>query len=627
MHKAVGYRAEIDGLRAVAVLAILLHHAGVPWLPGGYLGVDVFFVISGFVITRLLVAELDSGTFHAAAFWRRRARRILPPLVVLLAVVLVVAWGMMSARQMEDFLPVFLGATAMVPNIVLWDQVGYFSQSAKMRPLLHLWSLGVEEQFYLLFPLLLAALAGLGLGSRGRVWALWALALASLIVATALLVVEPSAGFYLLPARVWELLAGALAALSLWQPGPRARQVWALVGLILMLVPMLIYRAGGPGPTTVPPILGAVLCLLVARPDTWVGRALANGPMVAVGKISFGTYLWHWPLLVFTRIHLAEEPSLALKLGLMAVALVLGWASWRFVEAPFRRAERPVFPRFGIVAGGVSLAGLALLGGAVLLADVRGWRQLDWPGYSTSAISAIEVERSILVRRNICHLDSEAVDPGPFMAKWPCGQPDATGQALYPVGVFGDSIASDFAMVLRTTGRNPMQMTGFGCSIMPDRMRPECREMADLFRATAQKAGIGTVILVNRWEPAELTPQALVDLELWWGEVFDTVVLVAPLPRFPELDERLLRWPHDRVAALQPEFSERERFLRARSRVEGSEMRVIDAAALFCGARPGCSPLGEGPLLLDGSSHLTPEGARIYGEALEASGGLDGLMP
>ncbi|AZL57711.1 acyltransferase [Tabrizicola piscis] len=627
MHKAVGYRAEIDGLRAVAVLTILLHHAGVPWLPGGYLGVDMFFVVSGFVITRLLVAELDSGTFDAAAFWRRRVRRILPPLVVLLAVVLTAAWGMMSARQMEDFLPVFLGATAMVPNIVLWDQVGYFSQVAKMRPLLHLWSLGVEEQFYLLYPLLLAGLAGLGLRSRGRVWALWALALASLTLAGALVVVAPSAGFYLLPSRVWELLAGALAALSLWHPGLRARQVWALLGLALMLVPMLVYETRSPGPATVPPILGAALCLMVARPDTWVGKGLALGPMVAVGKISFGAYLWHWPLLVFTRIHMAEEPSLALKLGLMAVALGLGWASWRFVEAPFRRAERPVFPRFGIAVGVASLAGLATIGGAVMLAEARDWRRLDWPGYSPSAIRAIEVERGILVRSKICHLGDESVPPGPFMAQWACGQPDATGQEIWPVGVFGDSIGSDFAMVLRATGRNPMQMTGFGCALLPDRMRPECREMAELFRATAKASGIRTVILINRWEPAELTPQALVDLELWWGEVFDTVVLVAPLPRFAELEERLLRWPRDRVAGLQPDFSEREAFLRARSRVQGSEMRVIDAAALFCGARPGCSPLGEGPLLLDGSGHLTPEGARLYGQALEASGDLDGMVP
>ncbi len=154
MSPPSGYRPEVDGLRALAILAIMVNHAGVSWLPGGYLGVDIFFVISGFVITRLIMAEQADGTFTLAAFWRRRVRRILPAFAVVLLACLGASWILMTPQQMDDFLRVYFGATAMVPNIVLWMDVGYFTEDAATRPLLHLWSLGVEEQFYLFFPVI-----------------------------------------------------------------------------------------------------------------------------------------------------------------------------------------------------------------------------------------------------------------------------------------------------------------------------------------------------------------------------------------------------------------------------------------------------------------------------------------
>lgn len=621
------YRPEVDGLRALAVLAILLHHAGVPFLPGGYLGVDVFFVISGYVITRLMLADIEAATFTLKGFWTRRVRRILPALVVLLAVCLPLAWVMMSSRQMEDFLPVFLGATAMVPNIVLWGNVGYFTQWATTRPLLHLWSLGVEEQFYLLYPVLLWGLWRAGMSETGRRWVLRGLGLLSLVLAAWLVVAAPTAGFFLLPSRIWELVLGALVATSGWQPGSRARQIWSLLGLILILVSLLVYGPKSPGPATLPPVLGAALCILAARSDTWVGQGLALGPLVWIGRISFGAYLWHWPLLAFTRIHLAEEPALALKLALMALAIALGWLSWRFVETPFRRKEAPILPRFGIGAGLLSMGLLAAAGGLVMLAEDRDWRQLRWPGMQIAEKDAIRTERHRWVRSGSCHL-ANSTDPfPPFRAGWNCPAASADGLKGWPVALFGDSNGADVAMVLRMTGRNPMQMTLWGCSVVPSHMRPDCRLAADDLRAAAKGAGLKVVVLANLWQPFEATPEALVELELWWGEVFDTVVLVGPLPRFEALDERFLRWPRERVAKLTPDFELAEAFAAARRRVAGSELVVIDATALFCGDRPGCSPLGEGPLMLDDWSHLSREGARGYADRLAATGVLERLVP
>jgi peptidoglycan/LPS O-acetylase OafA/YrhL len=617
------YRPEIDGLRALAVLAILLHHAGVAWLPGGYLGVDLFFVISGFVITRLIAAELEAGTFSLAGFWRRRARRIVPALAVLLLATLIAAWVMMSPAQMKDFLPVFFGAATMVPNIVLWFDVGYFAQDAANRPLLHLWSLGVEEQFYLLYPLLLLALWTLR--PRARWWSLLALATASLLAAATLVAFAPSAGFYLLPSRIWELVTGALAALSLWRPAGRTAQAWALAALVLILVPMLLFGPRSPGLATLPPVLGAALCLMAARPDTWVGRGLVTRPLVQIGKASYGAYLWHWPLLAFARIHMADEPSLTAKLALTGGALVLGWASWRWIEAPFRRGTEPVLPRVGIIGAIFGLGALSGLAALATLGEGLGWRTLTWPGIQPSQIEAIAQERNDLVRNGTCHLRDETIPFQEFRATWNCQAVSGDGLTGWPVALYGDSNASDVGMVLRLTGRNPMQMSMHGCSLVPSQMRPDCRMAADDLRAAAKAAGIDTVVLANLWQQAELTPSALVELEIWWHEAFETVVLVSPLPRYPALDERLLRWPKDKVAALPPDLSAADSFAAARKRTAGSDLLIIDAASLFCGERPGCSPQGEGPLMLDGLAHLTPEGARGHASRLEATGLLQRL--
>lgn len=613
------HRDEIDGLRAVAVLAILAHHAGIAGVPGGYLGVDIFFVISGYVITRLIRHELDSGTFSFPAFYARRARRILPAMILVVLICLPVGWFVMSPAQFGAFGQTVVGAGLLAPNIVLWKQIGYFSPEATTMPLLHLWSLGVEEQFYLLFPLLLWA----AIHKRRFGWLLGMIGAVSLGLAVWLTFAAPVAGFYLLPTRMWELLAGAGAALSLWQPGVRARQARALAGAALMLGPLVIYtpRVPTPGLATVLPVLGTALCLMLARPDTWVGRALTLRPLVAVGIISYGTYLWHWPLLAFARILWIDALPLTLRVGLMALALGLGWVSWRFVEQPFRRKDRHWPDRRVLTASAFALAGVATLGGAVLLAEGQGWRRLSWPGYQTAELEALKADRAALVRNGTCHLDrGDAAEMAAFRARWECSTD-------WPVGVFGDSNAADFAMVLREAGRDPMQMSAWGCSIVPSQMRPECRALADDFIAKAQADGVRTVVLVNLWQSGEVSTDAVFEALSFWSEAFGQVVLVAPLPRFDALDEKLLRLERSRVGAIMPDTSRALAFEAAMKRIRMEGLWVIDAGAMFCADRAGCSPLGQGPLMLDRLSHLSPEGARVYARSLQDSGILEEIAP
>jgi peptidoglycan/LPS O-acetylase OafA/YrhL len=628
MQPNTGYRAEIDGLRAVAVLAILLHHAGVAGLPGGYLGVDIFFVISGFVITRLIRAEMAAGQFSFAGFYRRRARRILPALAVLLLVCLPLGWFLMSPRQLPEFLETSIGAALMVPNVVLWGQIGYFAQDAATRPLLHLWSLGVEEQFYLLFPLLMWALWRGGASDRATRWALRGLGLISLGIAAWAVVMAPSAGFFLLPSRIWELTMGAGAALTVWSPGLRARQIWSVVGVALIAGSFLLYGPRSPGPATIPPVLGTALCLMLARGDTWVGRGLAWRPLVAVGLISYGTYLWHWPLLVFVRITLAEDPALIWRLALMTVALGLGWASWRFVEQPFRRSARPLWPRAGAGTGLATMAGIALLAGAALWAEGRGLRQMTWPGFQPDELSALNARRAVLVRDGICHLTDNTMDGDEFRAGWNClGQP-VDGAQHWPVGVFGDSIAADLSMILRETGRSPMQMTGWGCSIVPSRMRPECRAMADDFIAAAKSEGVEVVMLANLWQRGEWQEASLQELVAFWTGHFEQVVLVGPLPDFVGLEERILRLDKATLAALQPSFDASQQFLATMATIDAPGVTVIDPVPFYCADRPGCSVLSEGvPLSTDAWGHVSPHGAAIYARGLEASGVLEKILP
>jgi peptidoglycan/LPS O-acetylase OafA/YrhL len=619
------YRAEIDGLRAIAVLAILLDHAGLPSLPGGFLGVDIFFVISGFVITQVLARELAAGQFSVSAFWRRRMRRILPALITVLLVCLPIAWAIMTPDELKAFLQVFIGAATMVPNMILATQVNYFSPDAESQPLLHLWSLGVEEQFYVLYPFLLLALWRTGAGARW--WGLLALTLLGLVLGEVMNRLDPRSAFYFLPPRSWELLVGCVAALTVTRSGIGLRQVLAGLGLFLVTLPMLLPLQSGPGLAMLPAVIGTALCLTQAGSDTWTGRILAWGPVTMIGKISFGAYLWHWPLLAFIRTHLAVEPSLAEKLVLMLAALLLGWLSWRFIETPFRRSNAPAVPRLGTAAGLASVLGLTALGGGAMLAETRGWRHIDWPGLEPAAVHALLQESKPFAWADSCHLINRNYPSRSFLQAWDCPARSVDGLTAWQVALFGDSHAGNFASVLRLAGLNPMQMTGWSCSAVPSLMRPECRLMAETMIAAAKEGGITAVILSNQWREEELSPEALVELEVFWSEYFDRVVVVGPLPSFEKLESRLVRWPREDVAKLDANMTFQEAFIEARNQVAGSEIIHIDATAFFCADRPGCSVLGKGPLMRDESGHLTLESMRDYAQRLVASGILEDIAP
>ncbi|MEZ5906355.1 MAG: acyltransferase family protein [Geminicoccaceae bacterium] len=376
--RAIPYRPEIDGLRALAVLPVIFHHAGFDLFSGGYVGVDVFFVISGYLITGIIHREIAGGTFSLVGFYERRIRRILPALFLVSMACVPFASAWLMPDELRDFGQSLVAVNLFASNILFWLEIDYFAPDAALKPLLHTWSLAVEEQFYVVFPLLLLLLR------RFREPALVAVLL--LLSALSLGLAQwasgtfPVANFYLLPTRAWELGVGAIIAIA---PGngrlgdARAGQVASILGLGLVLYAVFAFDPMVPFPSfwTLVPVLGTGLLLAGAGPGNPVGRLLALPPLVGIGLISYSAYLWHQPLFVFARIRHISELEPWQYLWLVVLTLVLAWASWLLVERPFRQRGRVSARRIFVGAATVSVLLLAV-GATIELAKGFPGRQL-----------------------------------------------------------------------------------------------------------------------------------------------------------------------------------------------------------------------------------------------------------
>ena len=334
------YRAEVDGLRTVAVMAVMLAHAGFKWFSGGYVGVDIFFVISGYLISTIILDGLDNGDFSILMFYERRARRILPALFIVLASCLAAGWFFMGADSYHSLAENTIATALFSNNMLLAATSGYWDMESNFKPLLHTWSLGVEEQYYALVPLLMICVQRLS--HRHMTAAIVSIGLLSLLAALACVNYLPDANFYLLPTRAWELAAGAIVALETRNRNtPPSSPVLALLGLAMILAAIIFFPEALPSPSlyTVVPVLGSVLIIGFCRAGL-VYKILTFPPMVGVGLISYSAYLWHQPLFVFLRVIDPNRPMPWMFAALIVVTLGLAYLSWRFVEGPFRNRAR-----------------------------------------------------------------------------------------------------------------------------------------------------------------------------------------------------------------------------------------------------------------------------------------------
>lgn len=428
------YRPDIDGLRAIAVLSVVAFHAAPARLPGGFIGVDLFFVISGFLISSILFKQIDSGQFHFKDFYARRIRRIFPALLVVLVAAYALGWESLLADEYQQLGKHIVAGAGFMSNIVFWSESGYFDNAAETKPLLHLWSLGVEEQFYILWPLLL--------------WLAWkrrfsllvftaALTLASLFTNLHEVRQNVVAAFYFPQMRFWELLSGGLLAwitlyradalrnlgsrldhvLSKIIPGGRAPASGSILANTLSLLGLLLLAYGlwrinkelrFPGKWAVIPVLAAVL-IIAGGSHAWLNRTLlSNKAAVWFGLISYPLYLWHWPLLSFARIIESGTPRLGTRIAAVALSVILAWLTYRFIEQPIRKQARPAI----VLSLAVLMAGAAAVG-------YRTYTSHGWP------------DRPV-VRLNASAQSGEDGGDGNDMTAT-CGIDDADQKALFAV--------------------------------------------------------------------------------------------------------------------------------------------------------------------------------------------------
>ncbi len=370
-----GYRRDIDGLRGIAVLAVVLYHAGVPVLRGGYVGVDVFFVISGYLISGLIYRDLMQGAFSLRTFYEKRAKRILPALLTVVSVFTCLGILLLAPRELEVLCAQSISALTSTSNIFFWLRTNYFAPHAELKPMLMTWSLGVEEQFYLLFPLLLGWI--FKLGRRRILLSLAALSVVSFLVSIIQVSFYPSASFFLLTSRWWELGLGTIVGiyevsrteevggrLATWK-----REALGIVGILGVLAGAFFYSSTTlfPGAAALLPVAGSLM--LLSSNGSWVNRnILSVKPLVGVGLISYSLYLWHWPILSLAQYCSGDALTPAPTAWLVALAFVAATLSYFFVEQPFRRMERTprTLRRFAIASVLCSIPAFALLAG-------RGW--------------------------------------------------------------------------------------------------------------------------------------------------------------------------------------------------------------------------------------------------------------
>jgi peptidoglycan/LPS O-acetylase OafA/YrhL len=333
------YRPDIDGLRAVAVLSVIFFHAGVKTVAGGFIGVDIFFVISGYLITTIITKEIENNEFSIAKFYERRIRRIFPALFFVITLTLVSGALLFDSTGFENLGKATIATTYFISNILFWSQSGYFDAPSEHNPLLHAWSLAVEEQYYIFFPLLLIFLAR-NFNAKYTP-PLLILIFSSLAISIYTVTHDPNSAFYLIHSRTWELLLGSIVALKIIPPPSdrRATNSLYLSGLILIGLSVFLYSSetAFPGLAAIPPCVGAALIIYSGTNEMpLAGKALSSRPIVFIGLISYSLYLWHWPFIVFYKYYAIRDLDTKEITILLFAILTLSVFSWKYIEKPFR---------------------------------------------------------------------------------------------------------------------------------------------------------------------------------------------------------------------------------------------------------------------------------------------------
>ena len=620
----LAYRRDIDGLRAIAVLTVILFHFKISGIPGGFVGVDVFFVISGYLITGIIDRSAREGTFSARRFYMRRVRRLAPALLAVVAACLCAGMILLSTFEFLDLSMSSIFAVLSVSNIFFWLNSGYFDLQSELKPLLHTWSLGVEEQFYMVWPLLIFGLTKF----RNRMVSLavvGALGLASLAGAEYVLNIAPQAAFYLTPFRVCEF---ALGAILVWLPSlQRApnllKETFFLCGLGLILFAALTFTSEMrfPGLSSLVPSFGAMLVIAACNPR-FSGHIVTNRAMVWVGAVSYSAYLIHWPLLVFVQYAMDGEIVPTVQVMLIIATLVLAGISYYLIEQPFRN---PGISFLSSARGVGSVCGAAAL--VIAAFSISSWatQGMSWRVPAAIRVAAAELPESRVYqyREHRCFLQPEDTLETLMVTNFDeCLQPKV-GQKNYLI--LGDSLAAHMFIGLHLAfpDVNFLQATSSACMPikgMSNKNRPTCEPMLSYVfdeYLPAQK-GVDAVILVPRrgWAGNAV---ALDRTLAYLASIDQEVIILAPVPRFRKS-----------VPDLLEQFGKSEgfeEFLRANRKDKTDDRNLIETLAskydvpvvwledLMC-TETECEAFFEGKLIYRDDAHFSTVGSVLLGAKL-----------
>jgi len=450
------YRREIDGLRSIAVIPVILFHAGFTSFSGGYVGVDIFFVISGYLITSIIVGDLENGTFSITNFYVRRIRRILPVLVVVIIFTLPFAWAWMLPLQFEEFSRSLVFVSLFVSNYFFKREVGYFDSDSDYSPLLHTWSLAIEEQYYVIFPVFLLLAWRLG---KNRVFSILIIfSILSLLFSEFGWRTSPNNNFYSTPARAWEILAGAISALLWINNSRKPNDIVSGFGFSCIIFSIFYFDDNTPFPSiyTLIPVLGTSLIILYGTKGTLVAKLLSTKMLVGIGLISYSAYLWHQPLFAFARIRSLYEPDKWIFLTLVVATFSLAFLSWKFIEQPFRKNRVTFFqPKLRVFStSSLFASGIIIFGIYSQTPDVSG-KRFD---LTSSQIEYISTSNSS-PKRNACHTSGwEYLEPSLACSYF---------SKNVRIAVLGDShsveLAYALAIALEPEGIGVQQLTFSSC--------------------------------------------------------------------------------------------------------------------------------------------------------------------
>ena len=617
-----GYRADIDGLRALAVVAVVCYHASLSFASGGFVGVDVFFVISGYLISSIIMRDIGQNRFSVLTFYERRIRRIFPAMLAMFVVVSAFAYRLLLPSELVTYGQSLLAALFSGSNFFFWKQNGYFDAANIYKPLLHTWSLSVEEQFYLLFPPFLLLLQKFA--QKKMKAAIVSLAILSFAASALIARDNQTAAFYFTPLRAWELLIGTILSQK-YLPQMRSdlsRNTASILGVLSILLPMHFYTEAThfPGFAAVPPCVGAALIIAAGEGGpSVIGRVLSWRPIVFIGLISYSIYLWHWPLVVFQTSDLVLVPGAYLdrhivRPAILVGSIVLGYLSWRFIEQPFRAGKtRMSRPKLFILAGSSALV-LSVFAGTMIAAKGVPSR------YRQDALALAKYLNEPIKepwRQDVCFISP----PSSSFADYQKGTCLAVG-AKPSLLLVGDSHAASLYSGLKSAfpDRNVMQATAAGCRALiielPDQSR-DCRALRKfIFGEFLPANHVGTLVLASRWTPGDF--DGIGQTVAWAQRRNLQVFLIGPNPEFdaplPKILARALRQGTPESSALshlKPDPGRTDQKMAVLSRTVW-HVPYVSFYKAFCS--PDC-PLQlepQVPLTFD-DDHLTLRSAKLFG--------------